>query len=162
MLDLNSDNLKNYIGSVFQQSGNLQIIKIPQNKITDFFSVNSRVIDESNEDLITFEIDRLAEECCFDGWDNDSAEALSKKAVSNAKKFVRYIANFEIPDVNPYPNSDIGFQWNKEKDSLNIIFNKNNQIIFVKSKNSKVSSGFFYMDDIKNVSDMVKFFIEYV
>lgn len=135
-------------------------VKMQYNNL-DYFAPKSRIITKSNSDIINEEIDYIVENCgMISGWDNDKALPISMKAVSNARKFIKYIENFERPEVNPYPNSDIGFQWNNQKDSINIIFNKDNQILFVISKNYKVTSGFFDTNNIEMVADIVKVFLK--
>lgn len=154
-------NLISFISLAFKTNSQELFNVEMQYDYLNYFAPKSRIIEKSSSDIINEEIDYIVENCGIkSGWDNNKALPLSMRAVSNARKFVKYIEKFELPEINPYPNSDIGFQWNNKKDSINIIFNKDNQILFVISKNYKVTSGFFDTNNIEMAADIVKVFIK--
>ena len=128
--------------------------------LSNFLSVHSRIVSTSNYDLIISEIDAIYEDCKESNWDCNNALPLSIKATTNAKKFIPYIEDIKMPNIMPSPASDIGFLWKNNNHSLSIIFNDNDQIIYVKTDGIKVSSGYFEFENMEIVSKIVKDFIK--
>lgn len=123
-----------------------------------YYNPVSKVVSEPVSNSIDCKLDSLLTKCGVKNWDNENAEPISKRAVSNAKKFVLDIENLSLPEVVPFPNSDVGFSWEKEDNTLDVIFKQNDQVIYVKVQNNKISSGFFNIDDIKVVKSIVEDF----
>lgn len=123
-----------------------------------YYNPVSKVVSEPVSNSIDCKLDSLLNKCGVENWDNEHAEPISKRAVSNAKKFVLDIENLKMPEVIPFSNSDVGFSWVKEDNTLDVIFKQNDQVIYVKKQNNKISSGFFNIDDIKVVKGIVEDF----
>lgn len=153
-------NYSNYAFRVHSSSQKATVENIDCKTLNAFFPIASRIVKQSNYDVLNSEIDNIFTECSTNGWDYNDALPVSIRAVSNAKKFVEFIENLQSPEINPYPTSDLGFSWRIGNAALNIIFNDNDQIIYVISKNNEVTSGYFDLSNIEIVYAIVEDFLK--
>ncbi len=152
----------NYIFNGCNNKKRIVLKDITSQILSRYFIIASRIFVATNSSVTNSKIDALMKECKDKNWDYENALPLSTKAVSNAKKFASLIDDIEIPEVIPSPNSDIIFVWKKNGNTMNIIFNAENQVIYVTSKSMEVCSGCFNIDSIKAVLSIVEDFLENV
>ena len=90
----------------------------------------------SLQEILHEDIDRVFEECKYEGWsydENEPARELNAITVNQAKEFSKYLHKIKTPKVIPYQSGNIGFEWNINNDIIiSVIFNfeEQNQFIF--------------------------------
>ena len=113
---------KDFIFKKDSNSPKLILENVASEVLETCFVLMSRVFSQSNYDIINSKIDNVFVACSEKCWDNDNALPISSRAVSNAKKCISLIDKNALPDVVPFPTSDIGFSWKKDSNTLNVIF----------------------------------------
>ena len=82
---------------------------------------------------LSADIDRVYEECKNDGWGNLRNEkfvGLNQLSAHHAKEFACYIENIQQPNVVPYSNGCIGFEWNSSEKIISIMFKENGNFVY--------------------------------
>ena len=84
------------------------------------------------------ELNIIYNECSEDNWDFDGAIGISNEIYLQAKRFIKFINNVPKPEVVPYPNGLLGFDWKTKKHDISLVFDKNNKFCYaIFSKNGK-------------------------
>ena len=79
------------------------------------------------------EIDDIYNECNYDGWANskqDKSYAIKYRSTVQAKEFANYIEDIKQPNVIPFMNGYIGFEWNISNKIISIVFKDNGDYIY--------------------------------
>lgn len=85
------------------------------------------------------EIDKVYSERNYDGWANSKKEksyAIKYFSTEQAKEFASYIENIKQPQVIPFMDGFIGFEWNFSNKIISIVFKDNGNYIYSISTDS--------------------------
>lgn len=101
-------------------------------EIYNGFCKSSTCIEEiSIKNILEEELFAIYDECKYENWDSDNALPIPFERYEQAKQFISFIEKLPKPQITPYPNGTIGYDWKINNNDISVMFEKDNYFLYV-------------------------------